>query len=94
MTTFDLDKKLGLVTEELAWREVGDELVVLEMSSATYLTLNGSAKVLWLRLAESATTDELAQVLRETYSVKPEEARADVEEFLKALEERGLLKAS
>ena len=51
------EEKLQLKAEDVVWREVGDELVVLELSTSTYLTLNGTAKQIWERLASGATCE-------------------------------------
>jgi Coenzyme PQQ synthesis protein D (PqqD) len=77
--------------DEVVWREVGEDLVVLELSTSTYLTLNGSAKQLWIGLVEGATVPELAERLTARYGITAEQAVADTEAFLSALGDRKLL---
>jgi len=77
--------------DEVVWREVGDDLVVLELSTSTYLTLNGSAKQLWIGLVDGATVPELAERLTARYGITEEQALADTEAFLSALGDRKLL---
>jgi hypothetical protein len=84
-------EKLQLKAEDVVWREVGEELVVLELSTSTYLTLNGTAKHLWESLAGGATFDGLVESLAERYGITADQARADVEAFVTALTDRGLL---
>ena len=84
-------EKLHLKVDEVVWREVDEELVVLELSSTTYLMLNGSAKHLWLRLADGATSEELVTMLTDLYQISREQARTDTESFLSNLTERKLL---
>jgi hypothetical protein len=84
-------EKLRLKGDEVVWREVDEELVVLELSSTTYLMLNGSAKQLWLRLADGATSEELVTMLIDLFQISPEQARTDAESFLSNLTERKLL---
>jgi hypothetical protein len=83
---------MALKVDDLTWREVHDELLVLDMATTTYLTLNGSAKVLWEHLVDGATLSELADALVERYGIDGERARADAEEFLQVLDERSFLK--
>jgi coenzyme PQQ synthesis protein D (PqqD) len=80
-----------LRVDEVVWREVGDDLVVLELSTSTYLTLNGSAKQLWISLAEGGTVPGLVERLTELYGISDEQASSDTEAFLAALAERKLL---
>lgn len=82
---------LRLRTDDLEWREIDSDIVILDGRDATYLTLNGSGAVLWRRLAGSATRDELVEALLGTYEVDHSTAAADTDAFLGALCEQGLL---
>jgi hypothetical protein len=85
------DEKLQLSTDEVVWRDVGDELVVLELSTSTYLTLNGTAKQIWEGLAGGATRGALVESLVDRYQISADQARADVDSFVAELSSRGLL---
>ncbi len=80
-----------LRTNDLEWREIDSDIVILDGRDATYLTLNGSGALLWRRLAGSATRDELVGALLECYEVDHPTAAADTDAFLAALAEQGLL---
>jgi Coenzyme PQQ synthesis protein D (PqqD) len=82
---------LQLKVDDVVWRDVGDELVVLELSTSTYLTLNGTAKHLWESLVAGATVAELVEMLEERYEITPERAQADAESFVTELTNRDLL---
>jgi len=82
---------LRLRVDEVAWRDVGDELIVLELATSTYLTLNGSAKQLWIGLAAGTTMDELVDTLVTMYGISVDQAFADTDQFLSALIERKLI---
>ena len=56
---FEPHKRLKLDGDRAVWREVGEEVVVLDVETATYLSLNGSGGALWKRLDAGATPDEL-----------------------------------
>jgi hypothetical protein len=83
--------KVRLKVDNVVWREVDEELVVLELPTTTYLTLNGSAMQLWLRLVEGATPEELVDMLIDRYNISSELAKSDTESFLADLAERELL---
>lgn len=83
--------RLQLRADNVVWREVEDELLVLELTTTTYLTLNGSAKLLWLMLADGSTADEMTGVLIDLYGIPVAQARSDAESFVSELAERDLL---
>lgn len=82
---------MKLRSSELAWNEVEGEVVVLDLSSSLYLTVNGTGALLWRRLAEGATEAELVQILVEEAGAPPADAPADVKAFLDVLREKALL---
>lgn len=82
---------LRLRTDDLEWREIDTDIVILDGRDATYLTLNGSGALLWRRLADTATRDQLVDALLATYEVDHATAVADTDAFLAALSEQGLL---
>lgn len=85
------EEKLQLRVDDVVWRDVGDDLVVLELSTSTYLTLNGTARHIWESLAIGATIDVLIEMLVDRYQITEQRARTDAESFLSALSERDLL---
>jgi hypothetical protein len=89
--TFSPEEKLQLKMDDVVWREVGGELVVLELSTSVYLTLNGTAKLLWEALSGGATSETLVETLTREYDIGSDQARTDVEGFLEALTHRNLL---
>lgn len=77
--------------DELVWREVADEVIVLDLRTSMYSRLNGSASVLWMALAEGATTSELARRLEEEFGVETEVAKRDTNKFLASCHDQDLL---
>lgn len=85
------EPQLRLRTADLTWRQVGDELVVLKLSTATYLSLNSVGTELWNQLEVGATAPELVKGLVERYGISVEQATEDVRAFVEDLTQRGLL---
>jgi hypothetical protein len=71
-----------------------DQTVILDLSSDSYTRLNGTASDLWDLLAEPRTGGELAESLIGTHGIDKRRARADVEDFIAPLLERGLLESA
>jgi hypothetical protein len=84
-------QRLKLDGERAVWREVGDEVVVLDVQTATYLSINGSGGTLWKKLDSGATPVELVAELVSGYAISEARAAHDVGDFLHALKERSLL---
>lgn len=89
--TYQPEEKVQLRVDDVVWRGVGDEIVILELSTSTYLTLNGTATHLWDGLVDGSTMAELAEILTMRYRITVDQARADVEAFVAALSDRNLL---
>ena len=83
--------ELRLRPAELEWRDVEGEVIALDVGAAEYLTANPAGRALWLQLSEGATREQLAAALVERFGIDAERADVDVEAFLTALRERGLL---
>jgi hypothetical protein len=80
-----------LKADRIAWRRIGDDVVVLDLRTSQYLGANASAGLLWRGLERGAPRDELiAEIVRE-YDVDVGVAASDVDAFLADCRERDLL---
>ncbi|MGF7238833.1 MAG: PqqD family protein [Frankia sp.] len=79
---------------DVTWREIGDEIVLLDLARSLYFGLNATAVTLWRRLANGATVGELAAALTADTGISMERAATDVADFLDALRLQGLLPRS
>ena len=83
--------EIRLKREAVEWREVDGEIVVLDMNAAEYLRANSAGVTLWPALAEGTTRDALVARLVDAHGIDSETAERDVDTFLDALTQRGLL---
>lgn len=79
---------------ELTWREIDDEVIVLDLRSSMYLRLNASSAVLWRRLETGASIIDLAELLRQTYDIDQDRATVDVRAFISSCEQKNLLRTT
>jgi hypothetical protein len=82
---------LSLRANDLQWREIDDEIVVLDECEARYLAVQGAGAAMWRLLSESTTRDGLVRALVQTYQIDEARAAADTDAFLGQLVEQGLL---
>ncbi len=79
------------VASEVAWRETGGQIILLDGKVETYLALNRTGTLLWPQLVEGSSRAALAESLVTRFDVSGEVAERDVERFLGLLAAHGLL---
>lgn len=82
---------MKLRSDDITWREIDGDLVILDLRSSTYLTTNASGAFLMKELTEDRTQAELVRTLVDAFDLSPVQAEADVQSFLESLDEGGLL---
>jgi hypothetical protein len=85
-------KTLALRNNDVTWTSTDDgSVVVLDLRTSCYLSLNDSGAMLWRTLADGVTTEDLVGLLAARYLISDAAAEADVSAFLDALRDRDLL---
>ena len=85
------ESRIKLRGEDLAWRELDGEIIVVDLRSSRYLNVNSTGATLWPRLAQGATQNELVNALVETFAIPSDQALRDVSAFVQMCVERDLL---
>jgi hypothetical protein len=75
-------------------RLVGDETVLMDLSTGIYFGLDGVGKRIWETIAEGKNLSAVVAVIAAEYEVDEDRAQADVIEFVSDLVERSLLKTN
>jgi hypothetical protein len=76
---------------DLEWREVDGRVLVLDLRTARYLAISPTGRKLWDALVEGATHSELVERLMSAHGLERARAEADVDSFVRQLDERGLI---
>ena len=84
------DTRLRLA-EENVWSGLGEEVVILDLASSSYLGLDDVGAAVWGALAEPCTVGELEARLAAVYEVDAAELSRDLRSFLTDLVDRGLV---
>ena len=77
--------------ENIAWRILEGEAVVLNVDSGRYYTLNPSSTLIWKRITEGDDVESVVAALCEEYEVEPKLARTDIMQQLDQWLESGLI---
>ena len=80
-----------LIPPQVMSRLVGDETVLLDLSTGIYFGLDGVGKRIWEIVADGKSAGQIIEIIADEYEVDDSRARTDVVEFLGELIERGLL---
>lgn len=82
--------EIELAEEQIVWRDLDGEVVILNLESGIYFGLEGTGNDIWRLLAEGRSQAEIAEQLSARYEVSPQQARADVARFVAELCAKGL----
>lgn len=82
-----------LKPDAVVWQRVDEEVVYLDLRSSKYLSVNVAGAVLWERLMDGVSREELVARLAEEFAIGRERAEVDVDGFLAELDRRGLIVA-
>lgn len=85
-------RALTLRHDAVSWAPTDEDLiVVLDLRTSKYLSLNPSGSVLWQLLADGSTEPDLRAALADRFGLDDAKATADVDAFLGSLRGRDLL---
>ena len=79
------------VPDNVMFRELEGESVILDLDSESYFGLDEVGTRMWMRVTEAASVEAAFGELAREYDVAVETLRADLDELLGTLLERGLL---
>lgn len=89
--TVTLSTRLVARTELLSCQVGDDGTVLLDPATGTYLGLDGSAAVIWARLAHTSTVRDLCDAVLAEFEVEAEQCERDVLTFVDDLLRRNLV---
>ena len=79
---------------KISWKKVADETVVLNIDSGFYYVLDEVASSIWQMTIDHRDTDHIVSKVTQKYDVSLAACQKDILNFLKNLEDRGLIKKS
>jgi len=79
------------LSEDVTWRDVDEEMIVLHLPTGKYYTFNNTGHLVWQQLAEGKDTSEITSQIMDKYEVDRETASRDVTVFINGLKEHSLI---
>jgi hypothetical protein len=81
-------------TGEILTSNIGDDLVIMDITQGNYVGLNKIANVIWQQIEKPIRVEDLIQYLMGRYDVQQDECTADTLLCLQKLQEQKLVKLS
>lgn len=91
MRSFRPEDRLSRYDEILS-TELDQEVALMSIDAGAYYGLKGTARSIWEILETPVSFSDLVARLVEEYKVSPEDCAADVQEFLRQMEQEHLLR--
>jgi hypothetical protein len=82
------------ISEDIVWRELGGEVLILDLASQHYFGLTGSGSDMWQLIAKHGSSDTVLDCMLAKYGVEPANLRADFEKLVDELAAKGMLRVS
>ena len=79
-----------IIPSQVMARQVGEEVVILDLASGTYFGLDPVGARIWALMGEGRTLAEICATMLEEYEVERAQLEADVLRLAAELLERGL----
>lgn len=80
------------VPDDVLVRAIGEETVLLNLTTETYFGLNATGTRIWQTLTASATVGAACDTLAQEFDATREEVEADLAELVEQLVAKGLLR--
>jgi hypothetical protein len=90
----DPDRRFSIHEDDVAWRRVVDDMVLLDVEHSVYHGLNRTGAIIWEGVAGGRSVNELIGLVVEEFPDAAEQASTDVPRFLRALLDAGLISAA
>jgi hypothetical protein len=78
-------------SDEYLHHEVDNEIVMMNINSGLYISLNETGKSIWLILEEPKSLDEIMENLAVEYNVTAEQLKKDTVPFIEKLVEKKII---
>jgi len=84
-------KKYCINKNEVAWRDLDGEAVILNLKTDTYFSLDKIGTKIWNKMIEKSEIKDLVSLITSLYDVPAKEAEGDVKELISSLKKTGLI---
>ena len=88
---FSQYRDIAMRRDEIIWRIVDNEALLLDTDSGNYFCLSESGTKIWNLLEENKSVDEIARIFANEYQIDVETAKSDILQFIEQLQENKII---
>jgi uncharacterized membrane protein YheB (UPF0754 family) len=81
------------MADEVIFRVLGDEAVILNLATSRYFGLNSVGTRLWQLIAEHGSEEKVIQAFLAEYEVEEKQLRQDLDDLIQQLRQKGLVQS-
>ena len=82
------------ISDGVIWRDLGGDVVILNVETGVYFGLDGSGGQIWRELVEHGSLEKTFESLKRQFDIKPDELRHDLDDLVDQLVKKGLVRLS
>ena len=82
------------ISDDVVWRDMGGEIVILDLASQHYFGLSGAGNDIWHLIIELGSSEKIVERLIAKFEAEPSVVKDDFERIVGELAEKGMLKIS
>jgi len=79
------------INDGVIWRDVGGDVVILNVEAGVYFGIDGSGSQMWRELAEHGSVEKTLASLQQQLDVAPDELKRDLDDLLDELVQKELV---
>jgi hypothetical protein len=80
------------VSDDVIARDIGGELVLMDVASGNYFSLEGAGPAMWRELADHGSIDRAVERLGREFEADAGQIRRDLEHLVEQLRAKGLVR--
>ena len=82
------------ISDNVVWRDLDGEIVILNLTSGVYFSVDGVGTRIWTLISEQVATEEIIGKLISEFDVEETRLRNDMEALFQELASQGLIENS
>jgi len=79
------------ISDGVIWRDLGGDVVILNVETGVYFGLDGSGGQIWRELVEHGSVEKTFQSLKQQFDVEPDELRRDLDALVNQFVQKRLV---
>ena len=81
------------IGSDYIWKEVGEQIVILNLDSGRYFSLNSTGTMIWSAILEKRSLDGIVEQLCASFEIDEATAREDAKTMIDDFLSRGIIQA-